>query len=315
PSLEPAFIPDAIRMLRKPITGLFFLESEGDRYRFTVTPNLNMILAEREASVNADDVERHLLESIGKQVGSKFQLAMFPDEPRDVPDRAQLTLVVLGPDDALGSQTRSATEEKIGGIIKGGATYRRNRNCLVFSVPEEAQKMRSSARTLMALRDIERLYGRTDKLSEHQKSQLEDMMKDATKALVQSMWRPYRFVATAGPEDKLESFDMGVQLQRDDRKISDSIWDALVDIERLAPKIGPGSLTSKDMGVWPEDKSVISTKDVREAFFTFAYLPMIPSAGALRDTFIQGVATGSFGFARGSLESNGLHSVKIGTTL
>jgi len=108
---------------------------------------------------------------------------------------------------------------------------------------------------------------------------------------------------------------MGVQLQRDDRKISDSIWDSLVDRERLAPKIGPGRLSSKDLGIWPEDKSAISTKDVRDAFFTFTYLPMIPSAQALKETLIQGVATGSFGLARGSLEQNGLHSVKIGTTL
>src|SRR2546430_6505909 len=99
PGLEPAFIPDAIQLLRKPISGLFYLEPEGDRYRFTVTPNLNMILAEREASVNQDDIEKLLLESIGKQFGSKFRLSLFPNEPRDVPDQAQLTLVAMGPDD------------------------------------------------------------------------------------------------------------------------------------------------------------------------------------------------------------------------
>src|SRR5207302_2865646 len=139
-------------------------------------------------------------------------------------------------------------------------TFRRNRNCLLFAVAEESRRMRESARTLIALRDIERLFARTNKLSDNQRSQLEDMMKDATKALVQSIWRAYRFVVTPGPDDKLDSLDMGVQIQRDDRKISDSIWDALVDRERLAPKIGPGRLTSKDLAVWPEDKNAMSTK-------------------------------------------------------
>src|SRR6266487_335855 len=315
PGLEPAFIPDAIQLLRKPITGLFYLESEGDRYRFTVTPNLNMILAEREASVNQDEIDKILFDAIQKQIGSRFRPIMFPDEPRDVQEQAQPSLVVLLPDETLGRQTRTSTEAKILEITKGGATFRKHRNCLIFSVPEEGHRMRESSRTLIALRDVERLYSRTNKLSDNQKSQLEVMLKDAARGLAQSIWRAYRFVVTPGPEDKLESFDMGVQIQRDDRKISDSIWDALVDRERLAPKIGPGRLTSKDLGVWPEDKNAMSTKDAREAFFTFTYLPMIPSVQALKDTIIQGVATGSFGFARGSLEENGLHSVKIGTTL
>lgn len=59
PGLEPAFIPDALQLLKKPSTGLFYLESEGDNYRFTVTPNLNMILAERETAADKDEVEKH----------------------------------------------------------------------------------------------------------------------------------------------------------------------------------------------------------------------------------------------------------------
>src|SRR2546430_14087373 len=315
PGLEPAFIPDDIQLLRKPITGLFYHECEEDRYRFTVTPNLNMMLAEREASVNQDEIDKILFEAIQKQMGSRFRPIMFPNEARDVQEQAQPSLVVLLPDETLGRQNRVSTEAKIIEIIKGGATFRKHRNCIIFSVPEEGHRMRESLRTLIALRDVERLYARTNKLSDNQKSQLEEMLKDAARGLTQSIWRAYRFVVTPGPEDKLESLDMGVQIQRDDRKISDSIWDALVDRERLAPKIGPGRLTSKDLAVWPEEKNAMSTKDVRDAFFTFTYLPMIPSMQALRDTFVQGVATGSFGFARGSLEQNGLHSVKIGTTI
>src|SRR5207244_5406021 len=108
-----------------PIKGLFYIEAKGDRYRFTVTPNLNMILAEREASVNPEDVDKILFESIGKQIGNRFRSIMFPDEPRDVPDQAQLTLVVLRPDHAFGSQSRTSTETKILEIAKGGLTFRR----------------------------------------------------------------------------------------------------------------------------------------------------------------------------------------------
>lgn len=311
--LEPAFILDAIQLLRKPISGLFYLDVEGERYRFTVTPNLNMILAEREAAVNGDDVENLVLDSIQKQVGSRFRTVAFPEEPRDVGPQTELTLVVLGPDDTVGKNTKASTAEKILSIVKGGTTYRTNRNCLIFAAPDENHSMRQAARTVIALRDIERLYAKTNRLSQTQKAQLEDMMKDAGKALAQSIWQAYRFVVTPAPEDKLDFIDMGRQIQRADKKISDAIWDTLVDKERLAPKIGPSRLVSKDLLVWKDDETSVSTKTLREAFLSYTYLPMIPSIDVLTDTIIQGVQNGDFAYARGSKDK--FHMVRIGTTL
>jgi hypothetical protein len=313
PGLEPAFIADAIQLLRKPISGLFYLDVEGERYRFTVTPNLNMILAEREAAVNSDDVEKLLVDSIQKQMTGRFKIAPYPAEPRDVADQAQLTLVVLGPDDTFGKNTRAATEEKILSIIKGGTTYRTNRNCLMFVAPDENNTMRQAARTVIALKDIELLYAKTNRLSQTQKSQLDDMMDDAERVLTQSIWQAYRFVITPAPEDKLETGDMGRQIQRADRKISDSIWDSLVDKERIAPKIGPSRLLSKDLSVWKESEVSISTKALRDAFLTYTYLPMIPSIDVLRDTIIQGIQNGDFAYARGAKEK--LHPPLIGRTV
>ena len=315
PGLEPAFIPDAIQSLRRPITGLFYLEADGDHYQFTVTPNLNMILAEREAAVNSEEVEKVMLDSIEKQVGNRFPTVPFPSEPRDAPDQPRLALIVMGPDDPIGKNTRKQTEERITEIVKGGATYRTNRNCLVFVVPEEGHRMRAQGRTLIALKDIERLYARSNKLSETQKAQLEEMLKDGDKALSQSIWRAYRYIVTPGAENKLDVFDMAVQIQRGDRRISDAIWDNLVDKERLAPKIGPTRIPSKDFGLWREDTKAISTKMVRDSFFTFTNLPMIPSIDVLRDAIVEGVRNGNFGYAMGSAERNEYHSVRIASTL
>lgn len=308
--MEPAFIADAIQLLRKPISGLFYLSVEGERYRFTVTPNLNMILAEREAAVNNDDVEKLVLDSIQKQIGGRFKIVPYPNEPRDIADQAQLTLVVLGPDDTIGKNTRTSTEEKILSMAKGGTTYRTNRNCLIFVAPDENNLMRQTARTVIALKDIERFYAKTDRLSQNQKTQLEDMMDDAEKALSQSIWQAYRFVITPAPDEKLESSDMGRQIQRADRKISDSIWDSLVDKERLAPKMGPTRLLSKDLPVWKDNEVSISTKALRDAFLTYTYLPMIPSIDILRETIIQGIQNGDFAYARGAKEK--LHPPLIG---
>jgi hypothetical protein len=315
PGLEPAFIPDALQSLRRPITGLFYLETEGEHFRFTVTPNLNMILTEREAAVNPYDAEKVLSESIEKQIGNEFRTVLFPSGPRDVPDQPHLTLAVLGPGDTFGKNSRKDSEEKISEIVKGDTQYRTYRNCLIFVVPEEGHKMGEFSRRLIALRDIERLYSRSNKLLEPQKSQLDEMMKDGERALTQAIWRTYRFVVTPASENRLEVFDMALQIQQGGKKISNSISDVLVDKERLAPKIGPTRLPSEDFGLWPRGTKAISTKTVRDAFLTFTNLPMIPSVDVLRDAIVEGVSSGNFGYATGSLEDNKFHSVRIASVL
>lgn len=316
PGLEPAFIPDAIQLLKKPSTGLFYLEAEGDTFRFTVTPNLNMILAAREVATDKGEVEKVLLDAIQKQVsGSKFRTVPFPVEPRDVPNQPQLTLVIMNQDDTIGRSTKETTTQNIMEIIKGGTTYRTYRNCVVFLAPEEGHRMVEAARTLVAMRDIERLYAKANKLSETQETQLDDMLDDAKDALVQSIWRTYRYIITPAPEDKLEFFDMGIQIQKADRKISDAVWETLSVRERLAPKIGPTRLVSRDLALWPEDKQAITTKELKDDFLMFTHLPMIPSIDSLKETIIRGVAEGHFAYARGSIEKREFHSIKIASTL
>lgn len=316
PGLEPAFIPDAVQLLKKPSTGLFYLEVEGDTFRFTVTPNLNMILAEREAAADKTEIEKMLHDAIQKQIsGNKFRLVPFPSEPRDVSDQPQLTLVIMSPEDTIGKTTKEQTTQKILEIVKGGTTYRTYRNCIVFIAPEESHRMAEATRTHVALKDVERLYAKANKLSETQETQLDEMLEDAKKALDQSVWRSYRYIITPAPEDKLEFFDMGIQIQRPDKKISDAVWETLSVRERLAPRIGPTRIISKDLALWPEDKEAITTKELKDAFLTFTHLPMIPNIESLRETIVQGVAEGLFAFARGSAEKNEFHSIKIGSTI
>jgi len=274
-----------------------------------------MILAEREVAADKEEVEKVLLEAIEKQVlGNKFRMVPFPSEPRDVSDQPQLTLVVMSPDDTIGKSTKESTTQKVLEIVKGGTTYRTYRNCIVFLAPEEGHRMTETARTLVALKDIERLYAKANKLSETQRVQSEDMLEDAKNALAQSIWRTYRHIITPAPEDKLEFFDTG-QMQRGDRRISDVVWEILSIRERLAPKTGPTRLFSKDFAIWPEDKQAITTKELKDAFLTFTHLPMIPKIDTLKETIVQGVAEGHFAYARGSLEKREFHSIKIGSTL
>ena len=316
PGLEPAFIPDAIQLLRKTSTGLFYLQIEGENYRFTVTPNLNMIVAEREAAVDKEKVSEKLHEAIENEIaGNNFRIIPFPTEPRDVPNQAQLTLVIMSPEETIGKNTKEETSQKILDIVKGGGTYRTYRNCVIFVAPEEGHKITEVARTLVSLEDVERLYSKAKKLSETQVLQLNDMLEDGVKALANSVWRSYRHIITPAPDDRLEFFDMGSPIQRSGRTISDAVWETLVARERLAAKIGPSKIMSKDFSLWPEDKDSIETKSIKEAFLMFTHLPMIPSTDCLKETIVQGVTEGLFAYARGSSEKNDFHFIKIGQSI
>ena len=316
PGLEPAFIPDALQLLRMPATGLFYLELEGDNYRFNVTPNLIMIVAEREASADKDKIEELLLDTITNEIsGNRFRIAAFPSEPRDVPEQAQLTLVIMKPSDTIGRSTKQKTSEFIKEIIGGGTTYRTLKNCLVFVAADEGQKIGDAAKTYVALKDVERLYGKAGKLSDIQQDQLTEMLDDAEKAMGQSVWQCYRHIITPEPDNGLDFRDIGPQIKRKGQHLCDIVWEALVTRERLAPKIGPTRLMSKDFALWPDEKQALPTKVLKEAFFAYTHLPMIPSLDTVKECISQGVSEGTFAIARGTIDSNEFHSVKIGSSI
>lgn len=221
----------------------------------------------------------------------------------------------MKPDETIGKKSKESTSQKIADIIRGDTKYRTYRNCLAFLAAEEGHKMTDAARTVVALRDVERLYAKSKKLSETQETQLIEMLRDSERALAQSIWRSYRYAITSGREDSLEFFDMGLQIQRSDRKMSDAVWETLVIRERLAPRIGPTRIISKDLGLWPEERPAISTKDLKDAFLTFTHLPMIPSIDSLRETIVQGIEGGQFAYARGTAEKSEFHTIKISSRL
>lgn len=300
PDLAPAFVPDVLGSLGK---RLYYLEVEAEQYRFTVTPNLNAIRVDQEANVDPHQVDDLVKEEVIKQVrGNRFRVIPYPQEIRDVPDQPMLALVVLPHILTWAADSRPATEARIREILTGGTTFRSCKNSLAFLVAERAGPLRSEARTLLALEAVDRLYGRTGKLAEGQKRDLERLLGDSRKRLPQAVWNAYRFVVTAKEGDSLHVFDLGPQLQRQGRTLADAVWEHLVDKERLAPRLGPGQLTSDALRLWPQNQELVNVRTLKEAFAQYTYLPMIPSGSVLQTTISQGIQQGLFGYGIGKGE-------------
>lgn len=294
PGLEPGFVPAILDDLKK---HLYYLQVDGDQYRFSVQPNLNRLRFDCEAEADPKAIDKTLRDSVKQQVaGSKFHLPPYPPGPADVKDEAEPTLVVVGPDHTWEKTRRGETEKFLQNILDGDATHRRYRNALVFLVAEEEARMVAAARTVVALDAVERLYGQTGKLGESQMKDLARMQAEFRAALVQSIWSAYHVVVTPG-EKGWEVRDLGTLIQSGRRTLQDEVWKLLVDKERLAPMLGPSQVTSTS--VWPEGQDAVSLKRVRDAFSEYTYLPMVPGPEAVQACVATGVRDGVFGLAVG----------------
>ena len=133
----------------------YYLNWDRNRYRFGLRPNLNQILVTRRGAVDLKAIDarvRKTTEDLFRE-GPKFLDRRFmPDRSNDVPDRAQLTLVVMGLDKTAGeARTRSLMESFVKECGSSGRTFK---SSLLFAVPDSATAITTAARDLLAWEDI-----------------------------------------------------------------------------------------------------------------------------------------------------------------
>ena len=310
PGLEPEFIPGVLEDLKK---RLYYLQVDGEQYRFSVQPNLNRLRFDCEAEADDRVIEKKLKETVKEQVsGSRFRLPPYPPSPSDVKDEPVPTLVVVGVDHTWDKASRVSTEKFLQNIIDGDATHRRYRNVLVFLVAEDASKMLAAARTVVALEAVDRLYGQSGKLGDSQKRDLARLQNEFRSTLVQSIWSAYHIPVTMG-EKGWETWELGHLIQSGRRSLQEEVWALLVDKQRLAPMLGPSEIAPKQTALWPDGQNSISMKRLRDAFFEYTFLPMIPGPGTLQDCVAKGVREGAFGLAMG--DGTKFEAVRFGETV
>ena len=100
PDLDIGNVEPVLEGLR---SACYFLTVEGNRYRFSVTPNLNKLLADRRANIG----DARIAETVHAEVqrvfhaGSGIERVFFPETSGEIADRPALTLAVLAPDHAM----------------------------------------------------------------------------------------------------------------------------------------------------------------------------------------------------------------------
>ena len=173
----------------------YYLNWDRNRYRFGLRPNLNQILVTRRGAVTPKAIEdriRKTTEDLFRE-GPKFLDRRFwPDRSNDVPDRPQLTLIVLGLDRQASD---SATKTFIEGIVREcGTSGRTFKSALLFAVPDSGTAVTNAARDVLAWEDINDDSDTVGQLEDSQKRALSESLKRAKADLKESIWRAYRHV-------------------------------------------------------------------------------------------------------------------------
>jgi uncharacterized protein DUF499 len=290
PDLDIGNVETALEALS---TTCYYLSAEKNRYRFSLSPNLNKLLADRRASVQSPRVEERIRAEVQKMFAEGkgvIDRVFFPDKSGQIPDVARLTLIVLPPDQAIADK---ATRSFIDASTKEhGSSARTFKSGLIWAVAEGAESLRQDARNVLAWEDI--ADEDTDlRLDDGQKRQLTESLRKAQRDIKETVWRTYKNVMLLGKDGEWKTVDLGLVHSSAAPSIGQLIIERLDQAGDIEGKsVSPNFLVRN----WPPAFKEWSTKSVRDAFFASPQFPRLLKPDSVRDTISRGVENGMLGY-------------------
>jgi hypothetical protein len=286
PDLDVGNVETALEALA---TTCYYLSAEKNRYRFSLSPNLNKLLADRRASVLSTRAEERIRAEVQKVFAEGkggVERIYFPEKSGQIPDTARLTLVVLPPNNAAADK---ATKAFIDSSTKEhGTSARTFKSALLWAVPEGADALRDDARKVLAWEDIE--DEEVDlRLDDSQKRQLAESLKRAQRDIKETVWRTYKNIMLLGKHGGWKTVDLGLVHSSAAASIGQLIIERLSQAGDIEDKgVSPNFL----LRYWPPAFKEWSTKSVRDAFFASPQFPRLLDP----DTIVRGVENGMLGY-------------------
>jgi len=272
-------------------TTCYYLSADKNRYRFSLTPNLNKILADRRASVQPKKIEDRLRAEVQKvfQAGTGAERVYFPEKSGQIADRPVLSLVVVSPSQPITEKTtrdfvETATKEH-------GSSARTFKSGLVWTVPDAPDTLRDEARKVLAWEDIDDEKGEL-RLDDAQLRQLEENVKKARRDVKEAVWRTYKNLMLLGKDSSWKTIDLGLVHSSAAPSLTDLIVERLRQEGDLEAAISPNFLVRN----WPPAFKEWSTKSARDAFFASPQFPRLLNPDSLKDTIARGIENGMLGY-------------------
>ena len=287
---EPALdIGNVETVLETLATDCYYLSIEKNKYRFSLSPNLNKILADRRANVQSSRITERVISEIEKVFTSYpgVNLNFFPQNSSKISNQPILNLAILAPEHSIhDSQTIKIIESM---TKQCGTSNRTFKSGIIWSVADTDSKLREEARKLLAWEDIR---DEEQGLDNHQKRQLEENLKKCASNLKESVWNAYKYVAFLGKDNKIRVTDFGQVNSSQADKLVNLIINKLRQSDDIIDYIHTRFLVRN----WPPAFTEWSTKGVRDAFFASPLFPRLLHSDlkkdAVKDVICRGVQEG-----------------------
>ena len=296
PGVDIGSIETALENL---ISACYYLDTDGNRYWFSIRPTLNKLLADRRATISDEKIKERIEEEIKKvfSKGPQIERIFFPEQSNQIPDRATLTLVISSIDHSWDEGVRSDTLRFVNSLTQNyGTSARIFKSALIWVVPERIKSMKDDARTLLAWGAIKEEVDRLN-LSDTQRKYLKEQLTRSERNLHEDVWRCYKNVLLLGKGNELEHIDLGVlhSSAADPREgLTGLILSRLKQLDYLTDTVSPGFIVRN----WPPALSEWETVSLRDMFFSSPQFPRLTDFRKLCYTIAEGVSKGMFGYAQ-----------------
>jgi hypothetical protein len=271
----------------------YYLTIERTKYRFDLAPNLNKILADRQASVTSEKIKETVKAETRKIFSNKssiypIHLVFFPESPSDIPNQAILTLVIMSPEETRKDEYTIKTIEEM--VKNAGASARTFKSSLIFAIANHDTASYNEARKLLAWQDIKE---ENLNLADNQKHQLNDNLEKAKKSLSEAIWRSYKYIGLLNKENEIQIIDLGLTTSNSANSITELIINRLRREDKITDNLSSRYLTRN----WPPAFQEWSTKNLRDAFFASPLLPrLLQGEKIIKEAIAQGVKEGTIAY-------------------
>ena len=286
PSLDIGNVETVLETLA---TDCYYLSIEKNKYRFSLSPNLNKILADRRANIQSERITERVKLEIQKVFTAHpgIQLIYFPEVSSKIANQPVLNLAILAPDHSIQD---SHTLNMIESMTKEcGTSNRTFKSGIIWVVADTDTRLREEARKVLAWEDIR---DEEQGLDETQKRLLGENLKKCESNLKESVWNAYKYVALLGKDNKIRVIDFGQVNSSQADKLVNLIINKLRQSDDIIDNINPRFLVRN----WSPAFTEWSTKAVRDAFFASPLFPRLLNSDAVKEAISRGVKDGTLAY-------------------
>jgi hypothetical protein len=319
PGESPATFGDALRRLGDQATYLYV---DGARYWYSLQPSVTRLAQDRAASNFTDDdvdeVIRQRLATATKagQRGDFAHVHPAPRTPAEVPDEAEVRLVVLGPEHPHSSKTADSPARLAAGqfLERRAAGDRLYRNMVVFLAADKARldELRQGVRTFLAWSSIDD-DSVTLNLDNFQRRQAEDKRGQFEDVVKQRVGETFAWVLLPSQSATDPAITWDETRVTGPEPLAVRVSRKLVAEEALITRYS-GVRLRMDLDrvpLWRDD--YVRLKQLWSDYSQYLYLPRLRDSGVLVDAVGQGVAlltwsSDTFAYASSVDEASGRFS-------